>query len=282
MHLIVHLFDLFKKIDKRLPYNEFIEIAIKSHAKAGNKSFSYNHFFYYKFIFENLINKYLEKKYINKFQFYFILLLSKVNLIRLYILFLMKDREYYCIDRSFNTKYKYLTLTLGIKRLMPVGFENIQDIGATYKTVSFTIKEKVTIVRKSIANQVLPHLEAQYLITKNDVKYLDLSGSIIVIEECMDFERQIFSDIIQNKCKKLIVSLRGITYISPYFYNAEVRTNNSLTYDLLSKINANVVYQFAYPLGRKNKLIKQLNYEITLGFVSDLGDFILNYRDNKL
>jgi hypothetical protein len=280
LFLIKNLDDLFIKLDNRLPYHEFIEVAVKAHAKADKREFSFNHFLYYKFLFNDLVNKYLEKKYINKLQYYCIKILSKIDLIRLYFLFLVRDRKYYCIDRAFNTNYKYLTLTLGSRRLIPEGFTDIKNITSPYKIIKFNMHEKVSIIRSSIKKRILPHLEAQYIITKRDIEYLDLSSAVIVIEECMNFEKQIFSDIIQNTCKKLIITQRGIPYIPLYFYNAEVQVNNSLTYDLLSR-NNNILYQYNYPIQVNNLSSKKINNDINIGYSSDLGDFILNYKDKK-
>ena len=279
--MIRNLEDLFKKLDKRLSYHEFIDVATKSHRKADKKIFAFNHFFYYQFLFHDLVNKYLEKKYISHLQYYLIELLVKVDSIRSCIFFLIRNRKYYCINRTFNTRYKYLTLTLGSNRLMPQGFENIKDITAPYKIVTFTLKEKLIIIMQSLKSKTLPHLEAQYIVTQRDIKYLDLSNSIIVIEECMNFEKQIFSSLIKNKCKKLIITQRGIPYVPLYFYNTEVQVNNSLTYNLLSKNNKNISYQFNYPIDTKDVLPNKINKNIKLGYASDLGDLILNYKDKK-
>lgn len=284
LYLIRNLDGLFKKINKRLPYHDFIELATKSHAKADKKEFAFNHFRYYKFLLSDLIDEYLKRNFINRGQYYSIKIFIFLNTVKFYMSFIFKTRKYYRLDQSLNIQnYKYLTLTLGSKRLVPSGFDNIKDIEAPYRVYKFSIIEKISIIFNSIKKGVPPHLEAQYFILKKDIQYFDLSNSIIVIEECMDVEKQIFCDVIQEKCQELIITQRGIPYLPLYFYNVNVNVNNNISHTIQSKVNKKVSYEYNYPIGLNENIIKnKINKDkLRIGYVSDLGDFIISYKDKK-
>ena len=279
--IITSIESLFKKFNKRLSYQEFIEVADISYKKAMKKDFQYNSFFYYKYLLNDLVKIYFYKKNINIFQFCTCKLTIVLNLCRYYLKFIFSDRQYFIITNNDYSHIKYLTFTVGAKRARPTIYPNIIDISFENKKIKFDLKSKIMIIKKSLKNNTDPFLEAQIFITNKNISSIDFSNNIFIIEECTSMPLQIFTSIIKGKCKDILITNRGISYIPYYFYGTNIIVNNQIQYDILSKNNDNISRNFMSINNKINKYKKMDLNNLKIGFMSDLGDMIVNTTDKK-
>ena len=277
MKIIRKIDDIYKKIDHRLKYDDFIELANLAHREADKCAFSFNHYFYYRYLFKLLLKEYKDRGFITTIEYLAAVLVNKLDFYRIVLKFFLKrDKCFYLkVDNSF--KKEYITFTLGKERLLPKGFENVLDLEFEYKKSNLGLATVCNIMTFAIKNGVAPSLYEQYLITKDDIVKLDIKDSIVIIEECMDFHRQIFTDLVQLKAK-VIIGQRGIPYLPLYFYKNEVICNNSLAYKSLSSLNNIITYGKNYlPI---NQIYRTRNK--VYGYLPDIGDFIINLKDKYI
>lgn len=276
MIYIKGLGDLFIKVEKRLLYFDFIDIATKSQLKANRRKFAFNHYFYYKYLYCSLLNEYKKRKYINVFEYLFAIIYIQIDRLKQIVKILMNTEEYYSVENPIKEVAKHITLTFGTNRILPKGYSGIYDLRFKEKKFKIKLNEKIKVISLSIKEDIDMIYCMQYQILQKEINSEYFNNKTIILEECMDIKTQIFASVVMEKGMELIVAQRSILYVPLYFHGAKVVCNNLLAYRQFLKTNANVVYGKNFI---KSACSCKKNYVV--GYLPDIGNFILNKTDKE-
>lgn len=278
--------ELYLKCDRRLSSKLDLEIMELTAKYGTEKKIAFSNYFYQRKRSIILFKEYYNQKIITSTEYLFsISYLLIVPILRTIKKFLFITDFEIDVIKKFNYNSKILTFTAGVKRLFPplYGYQ-IEEIKVVKQKYSPTLKERFLIFFYCVFYNVYNYsLMLQYYSLEKELRLIDFNRKEVIVEEGRNPTQICFLDYAEKNDVIVTVSYRGIPLISRYYFGFNIVTTNKISYEKLSKYNANVkIIEKPYLIDFK-KIVTKDKKNKKVGFLTELnGSGITSYEKTRL
>lgn len=237
------------------------------------------------------MREYWHNGFITSFEFILAKILRFGRLAKGFVFFLYKQnwKIYHILPQNIPDDIRYITIAFSDRTFPTIGhtgnFE-IYGIKYTKKNRRIPVKQKYCAFKYALKYRMFDFgWLIQYVCFSDSIKNIDISKREVIVEECMCIEQQLLCALLRRNSVGFTITQRGVMDIPYCFQGAKILVNNCVTYDAMKLLNNDVKYEQFYPINLQKKKCgsqnKRKNREFKLGYLTDMGNFIINFIDKK-